>query len=147
MIQILRTHLIKVNFSEKYASICNAYKDFENGKKIFKKQIDTVIESNNFDLEYNSKDKVYYKDYILNKFLLRFSFKIKDGMVELFYFITDKSNNEFVVKRFNSMCKIENEKFDDLVKHPVPIVSTLEGFNEVLSESLFLHNEFISTFQ
>ena len=65
----------------------------------------------------------------------------------MFYFFTDISNNKFVVKRFNRMCKIENEKFDDLVKYSVPIVTTFEEFNEGLLESLLLHNEFNSTFQ
>ena len=72
---------------------------------------------------------------------------VKYGIVEAFYYLASKNNSDrFLIERFNSLSKRIKKDFDNDVKHPFPIATSVEDLKSILDTVFKLHQDFISNF-
>ncbi|HMM02488.1 MULTISPECIES: hypothetical protein [unclassified Dysgonomonas] len=135
--------LNKIEFSKKYIDICNRYSDFDNGKNFQKKDILEILLMNKIDMEFSSKEKLFYKDYFISNYIIRFLFSFKYGFIECFYTIRYNDDSENISGRFNSIATLQNADFNNMVKHKFPIATSIEDLQNILNELLRIHNDFI----
>lgn len=135
--------LKQTSFTDRYAYICNQFDNFDNGKSFKKNELTKLINSYFPDIQYSAKDKSFYKDYNLGTITIRYSVSYKHGYIENFYYIKNSNSDNFIIKRFNGISKIENNNFDKLVKYPFPIATSNEDLEIIFSKIFSIHFDFI----
>ena len=145
MEKVIYKVLKEIHFAEKYAEICNSFSNFNNGINFRKSVIIPMLEEHNLNMTYASREKLFYTDIDHENISIRFSFSTKHGFVEAFY-VFRSSNGSRVLGRFNSIAKIEKEDFDNNVKHPFPIATSVEDLKSILDTVFKLHQDYISNF-
>jgi hypothetical protein len=144
MKEYIKKTLKTISFSEKYIQICNDFPCYDLGMTLKKNDVDVLLKSNMIDLAYASKDKTYYKDYIIKDINIRFSFTFKYGFIECFYAIWNLDNSERIVGRFNSIATIIDEDFRNKVKYNFPIATTSNDLAQILKQTNYLHEDFLN---
>ena len=147
MKELVKYILDKVSFAEKYAEICNSYKEYDNGMNFTKKQVESVLSSFNAGLVYASKDKSFYKDYVFGSYNARITMTYKYGFIECFYSLWNTENDDYVLGRFNSIASMQGEDFKSKVAHSFPVATSLEDIESILRSIVKLNSEFMEQFE
>ncbi|MEX1003203.1 MAG: hypothetical protein WDZ35_13880 [Crocinitomicaceae bacterium] len=128
-----------VDFSKKYAFICNQYSNFNEGGHFNKKDLSEIFNVLNFDLKYASHDKSFFKDYEFDSFRFRFVLTYKYGFIECFYTFFNGSDLPFG-GRLNDISEWENKNFRSEAEHNFPIATSKEDLYGILSSLFELHS-------
>lgn len=140
----LITHiLINISFAERYAKICNSYKDYDNGMNFTKKQVENILLAHGADFTYVSKEKSFYKDYIFGTYNARVTMTYKYGFVEFFYSFWATESDEYFMGRFNTIASTQDGYFSDKVDYNFPIATSLVGLENILKGLIQLNSEFV----
>lgn len=85
--------LERIDFVERYGSICKAHSSFSNSMKgSDKNKILEVLREFDSDVKYVAKDKMFFFQEKVEDFLVRIGLVIKNGIVEAFVFILQEDN-------------------------------------------------------
>ena len=85
--------LARIDFVERYGSICKAHSSFSNSMKgSDKNKILEVLRELDSDVKYVAKDKMFFFQENVEDFLVRIGLVIKNGIVEAFVFILQEDN-------------------------------------------------------
>ena len=143
MEEIINKVLKEIHFAQRFTELCNSFPNFDNGINFRKSVIIPILQEHNMNMTYASREKLFYTDIDHKNISIRFSFSTKHGFVEAFY-VFRSTDGSRVLGRFNSIAKIENEDFDNNVKHPFPIATSVEDLKSILDTVFKLHQDFIS---
>lgn len=136
--------LEQIQFVARYVNLCNSFKDYDSGATFKKSQIQAVINNCNRELNYSSKDKSFFQDFDLGDMNVRFLFTYKYGYIEAFYTILNKSTDERVRGRFNSIAKLNDEDFNEKVSHNFPVATDEKDLDLILRGIIELNSDFIT---
>ena len=137
-----------VKLDIQYIDLCNRYKDFDNRVNLNRKEAEPIIKSFDSHFKYLSKDRAFLKEISLGEFIVRFFIGFKDGIVGFGYLIWKEGENSNYYKgNLPTLAKIIDPKFDEKVKYPTPIATSIEDFTEILSRIFLLYSEFEKRFK
>lgn len=135
--------LENIGFAEVYTSVCNAYSNYDEGENFKKADVLKILEELESNLDYASREKVFYQDYSISDLSIRFSFTYKFGFIECFYAISSTESEDRIRGRFNTIATLERANFREQVKHNFPIATTLNELRSILRGLLELNDKFI----
>lgn len=144
IIEILR----EIELVVAYEHLCRTYDNFEKRMNLKGKEIEVYIKSYDQGFKYVAKDSVFVREMEFNGYFVRFFLSFKGGIVDFSYLVWEKENNQNCLKgRLASLVEIIDPQFDQKVKYKTPIATSLDDFNDILSEIFKLFNSFIEKFK
>ena len=147
MEEFIKELLVAVGFAKKYGDICNSYPEYDKGMNFTKKQMEDIFMMCGFDLKYESKEKLFYKDYIIDSYNISIAITYKYGFIECFYTFLSSKSEERVRGRFNSIASIEDQDFRTKVAHNFPVATSMKDLEDILKRLMELHHEIIGLFK
>jgi hypothetical protein len=139
--------LSEIDFVKRYKELCNAYKDFDNGKSFKKKEVQELLQKNNLVLEYSSKEKLFLKNYSFGEFNLRFILSYNYGFIDCMYAFWTLGHDFRLSESLSGMAMLIENNFEDMVNYKFPIATSITDFEQILREINKLHIDFIKTIQ
>lgn len=135
--------LNKIDFANRYISLCNNFPDFNNGKNFTKNEVLDVIVDNAVDMKFISKEKLFIRDHFINDFTTRLIIGYKNGFIDCMYWIFE--NEETILNEsFRGVSLLQEKEFNEKVLFRFPIATSIEDLQQILKELLLLNNDFIS---
>lgn len=133
----------KIDFANRYATICNSFPNFNNGKAFTKQELLNVFDENNIIMTFRPKEKIFFKEYNDNDYIIRFVVSYKYGFIDCLYLI-QKNNNIIINESFRGISLIIDEDFNDKISYRFPIATSLYDLKIILDLILSLNNDFIN---
>lgn len=143
MRELVSKCLVDIGFSDIYTEICNNFSDFDGRMNVKKRDVERVLESIDWNLNFASIDKTFFEDYKIEDTKIRFCFNYKRGLIECFYVI-QKVTNESISDRFNGIAEIENSSFQNSVKFNIPIAASITDLETIIINIRELNSKFLS---
>ncbi|WP_313377317.1 hypothetical protein [Chishuiella sp.] len=135
--------LNKIDFANRYITLCNNFLDFNNGMNFTKHDVLDVINDNNVDMKFISKEKLFIKDYFIKGFTARLIIGYKNGFIDCMYWIF-KNEVTILNESFRGVSLLQDTEFNDKVLFRFPIATNIDDLQQILKELLSLNNDFIS---
>jgi len=143
MMELIVEILRKIELSKRYENLCQSYSDFEKRADLKSKDLEPYIQSHDLDFKYVAKDKVFLKEISYEEYVVRFFISFKGGIVDFSYLIWKEGENQNYYKgRLATLTELVDPQFDQKVKYKTPIATSLDDFNEILSEIFLLFEAF-----
>ncbi|MFZ1749261.1 MAG: hypothetical protein WAU01_03685 [Saprospiraceae bacterium] len=147
MNDIILKSFSEIDFVNRYKEICNAYTDFDNGKSFKKGEVQELLQENNLDLEFSSKEKLFLKNYRFGDLNLRFILSYNYGFIDCMYTCWTDNFDFRLNESLSGMAMLIDENFESKVKYKFPIATSSSDFEKIIEELSNLHIDFIESVQ
>ena len=130
-----------------YADMCKDIWNYDAPKKIIKKEAEQIKKEFQLDFEISGNEGLFYKDYFIGGFQLRFIIVYKHGMIDPFYSVfKGLSDNSFPALTFREIVQqVRDVKGDPTFSFP--IIGNIEDFKKVLALVIQINNTMIDNFK
>lgn len=135
--------LSDIGFAKRYILLCNKFSDFNNGKNFTKKDIIGIFNKDAFNMEFNSKESLFFKNYVVANLMIRFLFGYKYGFIDCRYWILEY-NETLLNGSFREIALMEDKEFNEKVAYRFPIATSLSDLKDILDSIFNLNDDFIS---
>lgn len=147
MMDVIVEILRKIELPIKYENLCRNYSDFEKRANLKAKEVEPYILSHDQNFKYVPKDKVFLKETSYKEYTVRFFIGFQGGIVDFSYLIWKEGENKnFYDGRLATLTELIDPQFDQKVKYKTPIATSLDDFNQILSEIFRLFEAFTQYF-
>lgn len=134
--------LNNINFTNRYIVLCNRFSDYNNGLNFTKQEMLAIIDKS-IQLEFSSKEKVFFKDYLIKNFNVRFLLGYKYGFIDCRYWISE-GDETIMNGSFREIALMEDKEFNEKVSYRFPIATSIDDLKYILNKITSLNDEFIN---
>ena len=126
-----------------YADLCKEMWNYDTPKRLIKKEAEQIKRELQLDFIVSGNEGLFYKDYIIGIFQIRFFIPYKHGMIDSFYrAFKGHSDNSFPTLTFREIVQqVRDVKVDPTFSFP--IIGDMNDFKKALTLILDINNAII----
>ena len=143
------TDILKsISFDKKFIDMCNRYSDWDHGANLSRKDIGRLIKNHDNEFNYISRDRVFMKEFAYTEYTVRFFISYRGGLIGFGYLVWNESESQKYYKgNMFTLAKILDSNIRDHISYSTPIATSLEDFENIISEIFDLYNSFEQNFK